>query len=92
MMAAAFLALLEVESGGPATEEDRFFGILVEALFAEDRTTVTTVNVASGAALFGDGSDAAEVLQVAGAGEAFGETIVVASANRNMKCGEVIGG
>ena len=71
MVAAAFLALLKVEGRGPAAEEDGFLGVLVKGLFAENGATVTAVDVARRSALFGDGSDAAETLQVGRGGKAF---------------------
>jgi len=70
-MAAAFLALLEVKSSGPPAEEDRFLGVLVKALFAEDRAAIPPVDVAAGPALLGNRCDAAKTLQAGGGAKAF---------------------
>jgi hypothetical protein len=64
--AAALVALRAVLGRRPPAVQDRFLGVVVEALADEFGAEVAAVNVTLTAALLGDGRDPGETLEVGG--------------------------
>lgn len=70
VMRRAFGALLEIKRRGPAAPQDAFLGVFVKALSVELGAEIAPVDVATAAALFGDGRNAGVTLQLGGSIEA----------------------